>query len=198
MSEMQPWAREFYEARIKPTLYQLLQKEYRLDDIQTLFDNRMQVIANSYPKMLWVGVCQTDNVSNGRGKMKQGSFITFQCIVENGQPQIRISLPSLKAVFDSFNGNPNQDQIFEMELVIGLIHELDHLALGRAERIDGLEERIANEALVWSITCITIGLLVKLGQVVDGEHVAMQTAWEKGGRNLQSTCWQDYIRGLYS
>ena len=88
---------------------------------------------------------------------------------------------------------------YEDSIVVGYLHELDHLAGGFIGTIDeNLQTTIDHECLTWAETCEhTIKFFVETGREVNQSDLSFYNTWKKCGRNPYSKRWRDFMSNMY-
>ena len=120
--------------------------------------------------------------------------------VEPGVVAIGFMVPAL---MDSFHGigadrNPAQRSVFENGLVMGYIHELDHLAYDLIESPRTLEERVTSESITWAKTVQSMELLVSKGAFqLHPSDQKYYSVWLESKRRKDSSMWVSFIREMY-
>lgn len=126
-------------------------------------------------------------------------------VSKNGVPEIYISVPALMAATAQvrFSGGPDWPKQMELALIIGYIHELDHLALGfkyADKESTTADELVEEEIVAWAQTCEkTIRVLVEnyhFKLSVNDDFYYQQ--WLLAGRNQQSPAWQQFFWRSYA
>lgn len=91
-------------------------------------------------------------------------------------------------------------QRFENSMVIGHIHELDHLVFDTTEPpYDTLEKRIDSEALTWAKTAESIELIRRTSEfpLIPPDEELYRTWLNSGGR-VDSPAWRNRIESIYA
>ncbi|MCD4705064.1 hypothetical protein K8R66_03230 [bacterium] len=133
--------------------------------------------------------------------MSESKDISCASRVQNGNSYIKLVIPS---IMDSYyasqrSGNSNWEKQFELEVLTGFLHELDHLAYGNWIDNPSSKEFINEEKNAWALTCEhTIALLVEYYhfQLIRSDQIYYEN-WIKANRNVDDPIWDKFIKGLY-
>lgn len=92
------------------------------------------------------------------------------------------------------------DSTVRLFLLIGLMHELDHMALGVIDVPRDVKDILDGEGIVWAKTCEdTISVLIEeYHQELHNHDKIFYSEWVKSGRNVNSQSWKDFICGSYA
>ncbi len=197
MTEKLVSAKEFWNASCAPVVNQLDQGRYRLAGIQNRHDWCRREIIDRWgePVKLELFDQQSPDTAGPKTTLAMG------CRIDEGIPKIGIFVPELQKSFLQMQAkNPeNLPRMFEAHMVIGLIHELDHLALGVAGKILSMEEVINGETIVHADTCeYTIRLFAEIyGYPLPNHTKVMYSQWVECYRNRESNHWRNFIAALY-
>lgn len=116
------------------------------------------------------------------------------CDARGGNPVLRIFVPAQLRLYRSGEVTP---QTFEVAVVVGLLHELEHLASG-CDIEESKEALIASEVTAWDRTCrYAISALVRAGRNLDPGSVTMFRGWLACGQK-EGPCFNAFIREHYS
>lgn len=126
--------------------------------------------------------------------------------------EIIIDLPYLHVVIPAHmdryreylaSGAANATVRFENALTIGLMHELDHLALDATDppsmMLSEKEKLIRGEIMAWAETCEhSIRVFVEKGLPVSEDEQYLYDQWVKTGRSVTSPAWTNFIRTTHA
>jgi hypothetical protein len=187
---------EFWEAYMAQIITSVVQGTYRLSLINDRFQNNNRLISARYKRILNVtmSILACQDQFGGEGSLPQG------CRIVDGEPQVVLFVPTLIEVMAHLKRKHpgSYREVFETALVVGTIHETDHLAMGLAEEGDALST-LNDEQRVWAETCEhTIRPLVEIyHEPICASDMMYYQAWVKAGRNVESSEWRTFIRKLY-
>jgi hypothetical protein len=130
----------------------------------------------------------------------------MQSRVDNGVPKVFVFMPNIVANFE-INGSTNFEtrmQEHRADIVLGFMHELDHLCLGDVPGWNASTNATDAEALLecekraWALTCDkTIRVFVEHGYPVIKTRRTFYDAWIESGCDAKSPIWDKAIRRLY-
>tara|TARA_Y100000310_G_C20521142_1_gene733742 strand:+ start:224 stop:922 length:699 start_codon:yes stop_codon:yes gene_type:complete len=118
-----------------------------------------------------------------------------------GSVQIQFFIPALMDEFYATGADrdPVQRHIFDNFLVIGYLHELDHIVLGYIDTGNIPEVLLAYESATWAKTVQSIELLVtKDAFALHSLDQSFLDAWIHSGKDITSDVWLNWIRYVYT
>jgi hypothetical protein len=122
--------------------------------------------------------------------------------VKDGKPYVDLLIPAIMDAHTFLLADyPHQaKEFFEYTIVIGFIHELDHLATGLVGSKEDLVKLIDHETKVWALTCeYGIRPMVEVhGVTIGSSDAEYYEDWLKSGRDAESSFWKMSIRRVYS
>ena len=184
-----PEVQNFFMVKVVPVLDRLRRSVYNLLDIQQRFTFNCARIKSRYN--VEVGFSPQASVIPRAGLR----YVSMACGLSDGKPVIAMYVPTLMRCHDELvRFFPlNFPKIFELMLVVDLIHETDHFVIGEIGGSD-IESTVRIEQAVWSETCLhTIKPLIEVHRVqVHHGHKRYFDAWQKGGEE-----WTQFILEQY-
>jgi hypothetical protein len=187
--------RQFCENEVFPLLQSLMSGTYRLPEVQTRYISNCTEIAQRYK-------CSALNHGISDMKPLVGTATTVAMFgygfTESSLPQVTIFLHSLYGTFEEERAlDPvGFRQPFGTRVVIGYMHELDHLAKGFAgKRHDPIETHLRNETFAQAETCeYTIRPIFEIHKLrVTQDILTRYSHWLRAERNVHSPYWTSYI-----
>lgn len=126
---------------------------------------------------------------------KAGWLVMMGSLVSKGQPAVELIIPSLMILHhECAKRGHDARRAFELAILVGFLHELDHLALGEV----GRSTHVESEKRAWARTCErTIRPLVEFGAPVEAGHRIYYDAWVSARRDERSPKWDAFIRTHY-
>jgi hypothetical protein len=187
-------------------------EEFWQDNLSELFEEKLFPLkyeisfVNERLKLLrdevWKRFGKTLNVSLVTVYNPSSRLILFGASSKKGLPNIDIVIPVVIDVYLMHRKGDMSDwrKIFEVDMIISLFHELEHLAYGDLGLKVKLVELARSEADIWAMTCEdTVGPLVDRYRVVLSKTIQfMCTNWLQSGRDKDSFRWQSFITRIYS
>jgi hypothetical protein len=195
LSEMQcTWSNHFQQVFDQ----ELSLNKYPIPEIQSRYNMALQLINQRYGPTLAISMVTT--YCGASRDVLCGNCFT------NGHPTVEIMIPKLLDICKAeqskdFHGW--QDRM-RFVLVVGIMHELDHLAFGTMEKEGDkpapLDQLVDEEANVWALTCenTLTPLIEKYKVQLTGDEYIYYTEWLKARRDKNSQSWRDFIRWAYS
>lgn len=193
MAELELFWTNHLHVPLTQTLYYGL---YNIQDIQERYIFLSQKINSRYGRELVFNVVMT--------YLPQSRYVPMASGVDKGTPTVYVFLPSVIDNDKSGREEGLTAEDLELGSVVGLIHEMDHLAFGFVqEERDGyvstLDELVNDEKRAWAETCEhTLRPLVEKQKKKFSSGTLMYLqAWNKCGRNAHSQLWDEFIRVCY-
>lgn len=202
MEHQQQYSKEamqkFWETKVLPVIISLDEESCPFPKVREAFRENARLIQERYhcdPEIYWF--------DEFFSKVINGKISPMACWIDENQPIIEVSIPANMLSFEDKRktaGFKNFQEVFDVDLLIGFMHELDHIALGLVGESESLLDMINGESIVWARTCEnTIRLFVE-------EHHAKLTrfchqrydAWVMHGRNSENLEWRYFIATLHS
>ena len=187
---------KFWETEVAPILMPLFNGSLlHLPEIQKQYNEDMATFQKMYGCKLDISLGDKPPKDNAG----ENGALPFGCSLEDGHPRIIIFMPELQRVLEMLKfSRPYDFRIaFETECLIGIMHEIDHLILGKIGYIKDLRETIDVERVVWARTCEnTMARLVTRRDLTDSDK-DFYVAWCKSGRDAESQQWKDFIASMY-
>jgi hypothetical protein len=187
----------FYEREIKPTLIALTTSQYRLPEIQAHW---MRCCAEMTERF-GVGPMIMPYNNPANDSAGSGKSLPSACRLLNGVAEVALFLPTIMESFDEFVGTCPScfKAVFEAFLVVTIMHETDHLALGICGPVNGLQAIIDGETTVWARTCATI--LCVLADtyrfpLCRSNHL-FYSAWVASGRGADMGQFRRFVASSY-
>ncbi|MCX6720347.1 MAG: hypothetical protein NTW11_00890 [Candidatus Staskawiczbacteria bacterium] len=192
--EMQcAWSNDFQQVFDQ----ELLLNKYPIFEIQDRYNSTLQLIYQRYGSTLAINMVTA--YCRASTEVLCGNYFT------NGHPTVDIIIPKLLDICkDEQRKNPSGwRERMRFVLVIGFMHELDHLAFGtiakEGDKPEPLDQLVNEEANVWALTCEnTLAPLIEKYkvQLTAGEYT-YYNEWLKAGRDKNSQSWRSFIRWAY-
>ncbi len=185
----------FYDHHLKYTLEDILGGKYLIPEINARYQERSQKITARYGKLFRVSFCTSYSKASHR--------VLRGCWIDGTQPVIQIFIPANMDLYQEMRGKNESDweKKFEYTLIIGFLHELDHLAEGvpgNGKQTD--EEKDLCEEIAWAATCeFTIRPLVERYHLsLEQSNDAYYQAWVEANRDRNNEKWKQFIQQTYS
>lgn len=177
----------FWDSHFNRTVMEeVLRARYSVSDINNRYLELSRRSAERYGKVFAI---EASTSFNNRSR-----DVLAGCDARGGNPVLRIFVPAQLQFYRSGKVTP---QTFEVSIVIGLLHELEHLASG-CDNVDGKEALIASEVTAWDRTCrYTVSALVRAGRNLDPVGATMYRGWLACGQK-EGPCFNAFIREHYS
>lgn len=189
--------RDFWTREIEPTMKCLFDGKCQFPEIQQRYFFLKKVISATYANPLHISLHDEEPPD----KTSEALCLPFGCRMNNCRPEVGIFVPIVRTIwrdarkvkYDGFRSRVQAD------LLIGFIHELDHIALDMMPNSPTLGQMIDCERVVWGSTCeYAIKPLVEIHRVeMCQSDLLYYSAWVQSGRNVNSESWKNFITGLY-
>jgi hypothetical protein len=179
----------FWEREMLPIFLELMGNRYAIESVRLAYQNLNRRVLVKYGADYRV----TMDVEDQYGQWMGAAII-------GGIPHIFISLNVWMVAFAS-------RQELEVSLLIGIFHELIHLATGLVGSDtngempieEDIKTRQEREIAVWAETCrIVIPLLLKGGIEIPKSVQPFSDAWKKCGEDQNSPEWRNFVSSLYT
>ena len=146
-----PQMKKFFEQELAPSILRLIGLSYPLVKIQERYNALMAEISTRY-KQATLPISLSDKAPTDA---HPNGFLLMGCSCENGRPSMTLFVRELRHLFFEMKifKDANFRQVFETNVIIGYLHELDHLALGAIGNPQDPSENARTECLVWAYTC---------------------------------------------
>jgi hypothetical protein len=189
--------KEFWDREVAPIMRSLATNSYGLPEIQARHFELLQTIADRYHHELSVSILDKRCANRVDSKY----CLPFGCRALEGIPEVAIFVPVVKEIFLEIRKKSPAGfrRKFETTLVIGFLHELDHLALGLTCNDPSFDAMLEVERVVWSWTCErTINVFAETykRELCHSDRLYYDN-WLRCGRNADSPCWRSFIANLY-
>lgn len=125
--------------------------------------------------------------------------IPCACRVANGTPYAIIIVPAFMNLHKKLINESGAEEVMRTTLLIGVMHELEHLAHDSMAQNANIEEFIADEKRAWALTCQhTIAPLVeKYRKALYKSDFYYYDSWLKANRDPDSMAWNTSISRIY-
>lgn len=141
------------------------------------------------------------NIRASTQRVNSPEIIPSGCFMKGGVPFVWISVPAMMDVYSTLqhSGGPHWEKQFEAFVVISVLHEMDHIAIGEVgSPSDTREELIDRETKAWAETAEnTLPIFVKNNFPMDPSDTSYYKAWVSCGRE-ENACWKSFIEGGYA
>ena len=121
--------------------------------------------------------------------------------LNESKPTVSFFIPKIMNVYAKLWASrvPDWEKQFEDDIVISMLHELDHLALGEVGLpSDTTDDLIAHEEKVWAQTCEhSISVFVAERYPLSQSKLAYWNDWVACGKR-ENSCWKAAIAGVYA
>ncbi len=191
LEEMQ----EFMDLRLARLLTETFPgHQFRLSKIQERYDLLAQKIQQQYGK---------GYILNPVNKYHPSSkLVAMAASVEATNPTITLSMPSVMDMWEAWQKLGLREDSIEVLIVVDFLHELDHLAGGGLPEEGSaypFEKWIENETRTWGETCeYTLRPLIETyKEPLSPREQTYYRLWVRGGNNVDSPLWKDFIQGQY-
>jgi|SRR3989344_1153170 len=187
----------FFETEVAPALTLLINGKYRFHAIQKECNELWKQFKKIYHRQLQTRVC--DKPFAGSYESTEGILSPFCIFMDNGSPNVAISVPHLKILHEEMKrASATFKQLFETFIVAGYMHELYHLVLELVNPPTKAESLEA-EIVVWAKTCENVMKPFREMYHCElyGDNGLAYEIWVKCGRNPQSAQWKEFIAQLY-
>lgn len=186
--------REFYNRHLKRVIEeQFMRAAHPLPALQERIVSQMNLIHKKSGKHIEF-FAVWGYIENDRPWMYQVAAINAD------PPHIRISVVAYMNRYRRLQdmGVKNADEVLEGALAIGLMHELDHLALDLTKGFPESPTKadmIQAEIEAWAETAEhSIRVFVEAGRALDPSDDGVYQSWLKSGRSASSTAWIDFVQ----
>lgn len=181
---------DFYEKRFYATFPKIQEVFNRnIADIAAMYSSRSEKRVKL--RFMCFGNSQYENVP-------------FAIKLTDGEIHLAVFLPEIEKFAKEIRAEKHvfgkTDSIVRLALVVGILHELDHAALGVVGDVKNVEDILGGEGIVWAKTCKdTISVLIEeYYQELCNHDKTSYLSWVKSGRNADNQLWKDFICGWYS
>ena len=188
--------KEFWDKEAMPVIKRLLNGQYRLPEIQARFQWAVGEILGKYGVPLNIDMSFIAPTDRGGKNL----ILPVGCHFRGGRPEVGFFAPVFRTIFRDLRSSKPADfrKLFERDVVIGFMHELDHLVQGiidnpnRAQVVDF-------ECLAQAATCEhTIRVFTEVyHEELCKDDMLFYSTWVKCGRNAESKDWRDFIAKMY-
>lgn len=187
--------KSFYAVHMQSVLEEgLFKGRLSILEINTRYALLKGLIQKRYGKPLKINLCL--------GYDSASRNILQSSLVQEGVPVLNIVVPAEMDTYTYYKdrGIQNLEASFQSLLIIGIMHELDHLAYGLSgSRGMSADELDHMEVVAWSYTCDeTIRIFVEKGLPVDPSDLSYYQVWVRGGQNMMSREWVEFIQKHYA
>lgn len=187
----------FWNEKINPVISSFVNKRHKFPALQDHYNNNITAISSRYPGGKWAITMHDKETPDMIGKNQSAPF---GCRKVEDCPIVSIYVPTLKLIYQdlkTLGGNTNL--VFENEVAVGFLHELDHLALGMIGSRDSTHESmILAECQVWARTCDrVVSRFVERDWLLSPSTLSFYKAWVDSGKRLDSPHWIEFIRQMY-
>ncbi|MES2436877.1 MAG: hypothetical protein V4519_02605 [Patescibacteria group bacterium] len=189
---------DFYNQRIGPILNLLISCTYPLELIQRRFDSHRLTISRCYGRPIDLKVIAVDHPAYA-GDQK---MISMSNTARNGIPIIDLYMPALErqyAIRQKLDGI-NCDAMWQSVIVMGVLHELDHLANGWTDCAPGdIPALIEYERLTWGKTSEygMVPWVQNYGQILSPLCQRWYDAWIAADRDVDHPSWVTFVTSKY-
>jgi len=175
----------------------LFQNRYRLPKIQERFNSQSQLIRERFHTNISTHLVTTYNA--------ESLDVLAGCWLTNGQPQVDFVVPKLLDVYYEARDSGETNWLLKMQdgVVLSMMHELDHLALGLVagdrKHPSSVDKLADYESRTWANTCeyVIRPMVEEYGVSITSSDRIYYGKWIEAGRNEKSPLWRDFIRSLY-
>ena len=189
--------RNFWDLHLEKPIKALISETHRFQEINARYRILREQIVRRYGKIY--------NVNQSTIFCTASPNVLAGASYERGTPHVTIFVPALYTLYPTLSQRYGAEvnEIFEMTVVTGFLHELDHLANGtigfETNTNISLDKLVESETLTWSQTCeFTIEPLLKRGIKLDESDTTYYTMWALAGRSAESPKWRKFIEEAYS
>lgn len=201
MASYQPDPRmvQFFEKEVAPHIMPLFNGNYPHLEIQKNYNDDLLEFQKIYrERTLNVSLCDKPP----KDSAGENALLPFGCSLEGGKPILTLFVSEIEKIFRRLrNFRPTSFKpLFETVLVIGIMHEIDHLILQKmGNQRDNVSLVIGDECAVWARTCERCmrPLVEVYGKELPDSDGQVYSAWVASGRNAESARWRDFIASLY-
>lgn len=174
-----------------------LNRKLEYPTILARYDKLTQLIQARYGKMFDIRMDKNFNPVS--------PLVAESAGVEKGSPYVGLILPAFMNIHRELiaeNGDELGKKLFRQSIIVGFMHELDHLAFGFVTPEGSPKDHaksLENETRAWAETCEnTISELVRLKLQLGPNEVTYYSAWVASDRSVSSPSWIAFIRNAYS
>jgi hypothetical protein len=195
MDADQAAARKFFSEEIEAKLMALIGGSYWLPKIQLYWNQRCAEILTRHKVPLNVNMSVVPAESDACFNV-----IPLGCGMVDGVPQATLFLPT---IINSFlrlkiERSFNYRDVFETSWVSGLLHEMEHLALGAFTKNVSIRQMIDVETRVWALTCENVlKLFLEYERPLCSSDRCYYSGWIKCGRKADNPRWRRFIAEIY-
>lgn len=189
--------RTFYAARMQSVVEStLVKREHPLPEIAQLLRELLDKVQKRYSKLPHVEFVPTHR--------PESPTIREASAVFDGVPIMLMVIP---ARMDQYywwrgQGTAGHEEMFKTSIVIGIIHELQHLAYGMeyGDNVPSSNDALDREEVsIWALTCEkALRVFIENGYATTPEDRLYYDAWVAGGRTELSQSWNTFVRQTYA
>ena len=131
--------------------------------------------------------------------VERGVFASTR--LEGRKAIIGIFLPNIMDHYHKLKNenNPQWEELFETDMVISFLHEMEHITYGYAPPgHPSLEQIVDAEKRTWAITCEKVIRPFFEKSHISSSFIITYNNWVRCGRDVEGRSWEEYIRGKYS
>ncbi len=201
---------QFWEKEVDPIIDQLFGGNYRIAEIQKLYDENRDLIAKRHkrPRIKLLAMARITHQLEGRVNCVCYKEVVFEkfllffkrkvtnLVIKANVHDLLLEQCETKAAFTQF-----WQRNFEATVIIDFLHEFDHFALDTLEGLDaGFDTFLHNESVTWARTCENaIRIFYQTQQVqLQPTHMLMYSTWLSSNKNINSNTWKSFIYQRYS
>jgi hypothetical protein len=118
---------------------------------------------------------------------------------DQGFPTLVVYVPAIMGQWMAviLGNDPATIRMFEGNVAIGMLHEIEHMTRGRGSDLTG-DELIEDETATWAETCgTTMPIFLDSGYVLDPSNRSYYDEWRKCGGET-NPCWRRFIASTYA
>ncbi|MBX4197955.1 hypothetical protein KW782_01325 [Candidatus Parcubacteria bacterium] len=191
-------ATAFWENEIQPHVSQLMTGKYSLRPVQERYTLNANRIVQRYSQSYLVQPYNTAIQLAG----KQVEYNPIACKIENGKPLVAVFIQAFMAGMNKLRSLTQDPHLinatFEAVVVIGMMHEMEHLANGWIGADLDYEKMIEFERLAHGETCEhTLEHFATTRKPVLESQVKLYQKWVACGRSADHPEWIAEIRRMY-
>ena len=190
--------KEFWERETWPTIRDLTNGQCQIPEIRQRHSLLVESIEITYDRRPNVAIHDRPSPD----AVSAAHVLPFGCRTNNGQPEMAIFVPALKIMWEEMRRKKfvGFRQRYQTAILIGFIHELDHINLGFIWASPSIDQMIHAESVVWGSTCEHT-----IRPLVDNHHLELchsdqlfYSMWVKSGRNVNGPQWKGFVASLYT
>lgn len=189
--------RQFWKDHMDHFVNKLIEHTYAIPEINERFEKLVKEVNRRYGRLTIARITtyfpESHSILGGAGLSKDGSA------------ELSLIMP---AIMDAYyrmqaSGHTHLEKLFEHMVIIGIMHELDHIAhekiLGTRSNPPPLSVLLDKETKAWALTCeYTIRPLVERhGVPLTPSDFNYYNTWLRADRNVESSVWKEFIRNTY-